>query len=165
MKLTPLPFGLALHRLPHAEKEEKGRYISTVEHLPIEPELQCILAPAMKMFDRTPLSPNSMPGMWDDFVARGAQERAIEAAAMRKAVPFSAGDIRRTAIPGDPGRQKVTSVASEAAWRTKDSRGWCPGGSAAHAATVSHRAGLLDPVRRVGNVRLPSTRCAPTVTF
>jgi hypothetical protein len=103
--LAPMPFGLLLHRRPH-DKEEKGRYVARVELLTLEPELWSIVPAATKMFDRTAHSPNSAPGMWQDFVARAAQENAIEAAALRKTIPFSAGDIR-TAI-GDPDAEVTT---------------------------------------------------------
>ena len=102
----PLPCGVAIHRVGH-DHEPKGRYLVSVKPVPIEPEWYSVLPGAMRMFFQTAHCANSELGMWDDLVARAARENAIESVALRKTVPFSAGDIR-TAI-GDP-EAEVTSV-------------------------------------------------------
>jgi hypothetical protein len=101
----PMPFGIELHRDPHANGEEKGRFTGWVDLIILDPELLAIVPIAMKKF--ADHRPNSTPGMWDDFGARAAEERAIELAALGMVGPFSAGDLRRKLE--DP-KAKVTPV-------------------------------------------------------
>jgi len=100
------PFAVALRRQAH-DGEPKGRYLVSAEEIPVQPQWWGVLPTAFKLLYRTPHCPNSKPGMWDDLVARATRENAIEQYALRRLVPFSAGDIK-IAI-GDP-KADVTSV-------------------------------------------------------
>ncbi len=94
----PLPFGIELHRDPHANGEGKGRFTGWVDLITLDPELVKVLPVALKNF--ADHRANATPGMWDDFVARARRDNAIEAAALSMVGLFSAGDVRKKI--GDP---------------------------------------------------------------
>jgi hypothetical protein len=91
---TPQAFGITLHRHSH-DGEERGRYLTTVSLLPIEPALLAIVVPAGARFVRMKHWPNAYQGIWREQEERATQDNAIESACLGMSGSFRAGDVKK----------------------------------------------------------------------
>lgn len=89
----PQQHAIEIWRPPHEGGEKRGRYVTRVELLEIDPELLKVLPVASrKLADH---NPNSTPGMWSALGLAAAKERDIFLAVAAQVAAFSAGDIKR----------------------------------------------------------------------
>ena len=102
---SPQKFAIELHRRSHGPNS-KGRYITTVSLVEVEPKLQAVVPVAKKAF--ADLCPSAQADEWNECGERAERDKRIETAALTMTSPFTMKDI--CTATGDSHNNVVTVI-------------------------------------------------------